>query len=84
MFKSVDYDSVTKKLYEGDIIMVTDGVLDCLQTVDKEIYMEKVIMDIKSNNPQEIANRILDHSLSQRNYVPMDDMTIITAGIWLK
>jgi stage II sporulation protein E len=64
--------------------MVTDGVLDCLQTVDKEIYMEKVIMDIKSNNPQEIANRILDHSLSQRNYVPMDDMTIITAGIWLK
>ncbi|TAH71556.1 MAG: stage II sporulation protein E [Anaerolineaceae bacterium] len=85
MFKAVDYDSVTKKLYEGDIvIMVTDGVLDCLQIEDKEKYMEKIIMDIKSNNPQEIANRILDHTLSQRNYIPMDDMTVIAAGIWLK
>ena len=45
--------------------------------------MEKIIIDIKSNNPQDIANRILDHALSQRSYVPMDDMTVIT-GIWLK
>lgn len=85
MFKAVDYDSVNKKLYEGDIvIMITDGVLDCLNVENKESYMEKAIMDIKSNNPQEIANRILDLTLSHRNYVPMDDMTVITAGIWLK
>lgn len=85
MLKAVDYDSVSKKLYKGDIvIMVTDGVLDCIQEEDKESYMEKLIMDIRSNNPQEISNRILDHTLSQRNYFPMDDMTVITAGIWLK
>ena len=41
MFKAVDYDYVTKKLYEGDIIiMVTDGVLDCLATRIRKIYGE--------------------------------------------
>lgn len=83
MLGSVDYDSVSKKLYDGDIvIMVTDGVLDCLKEEDKEDTMEKIILDIKSNNPQEIANRILDNALSQNDNVPVDDMTVITAGLW--
>jgi len=85
VFGNVDYDTVTKKLYEGDIIvMVTDGVLDSFKAENKEAAMEQLIMEIKSKNPQEIANRILDKTLSQSNFSPIDDMTVITAGIWLK
>jgi stage II sporulation protein E len=85
MFGNVDYDTVTKKLYEGDIIvLVTDGVLDCIPGEKKESFIEQMLLELKSNNPQEIANRILDRTLSLSNYVPMDDMTVITAGIWLK
>lgn len=85
MFGNVDYDAVTKKLYDGDIvIMVTDGVLDCITDDDKEAYMEKLIMEINSNNPQEIANRILDRALVMSNYIPRDDMTILITGIWTK
>jgi len=85
MLGSVDYDTITKKLYEGDIvIMVTDGVLDCIQEDNKEAFMEHFIMELQSNNPQEISNRILDSTLSQSNYVPKDDMTVISIGLWLK
>ncbi len=85
MFGNVDYDTVTKKLYEGDIIvLLTDGVLDCIEGDNKEAFLEQLLLEIKSSNPQEIANRILETTLSKSNYRPIDDMTVITAGIWLK
>jgi stage II sporulation protein E len=85
MLGRVDYDSVKKKLYEGDIvILITDGVLDCIKEDNKEACMEQLILSIQSSNPQEIANRILDGVLAMGNYEATDDMSVITAGIWLK
>lgn len=85
VFNQVDFDGVTKKMYDGDfIIMMTDGVLDCIHEEDKENFLEKKIMECSSTNPQEIANYILDCAMEQNNYKAADDMTILTAGIWKK
>lgn len=83
VFNQVDFDGITKKLYHGDfVIMVTDGVLDCIQEEMKEKFMEDVIMGITSQNPQEIANIILDKAIEQNNYTAVDDMTVIVSGVW--
>lgn len=83
VFNHVDFDGITKKLYHGDfIIMVTDGVLDCIQEDNKEKFIEDVIMEITSQNPQEIANIILDKAIEQNNYTAVDDMTVVVAGLW--
>lgn len=85
VLNKVDFDGITKKLYDGNfVIMVTDGVLDCISDYDKEKILEEIIMEIKSNNPQEIANYILEKAMEYNNYTPIDDMTVIVAGIWEK
>jgi stage II sporulation protein E len=84
-FNDVDFEGVSKKLYDGDyIIMVTDGVLDCLPPDEKEGFMEKLIMESKINNPGELANYILEKAIEQNNHTAKDDMTVMVAGIWKK
>lgn len=83
VFNQVDFDGISKKLYDGDyIIMVTDGVLDCIKEYDKESYLEDIIMNITSQKPQEIANQILKKALEENRNTPIDDMTVMVAGIW--
>jgi stage II sporulation protein E len=85
ILNQVDYDVVTKKLYDGNfIIMVTDGVIDCIPGEEKEKFMEEFIMDLHMNNPQEIANAVLNQALELNGWVPRDDMTVLAAGFWSK
>lgn len=85
MFNEVDFEDISKKLYSGDIVvMITDGVLDCIEEQEKEEFIEQILMDIKSNNPQEIADIILEKTLVENQNIPIDDMTILVAGLWKK
>lgn len=85
IFNQVDFDGKSKKLYDGDfIVMVTDGVLDCIKGTDKEEYIGQLLMEMKTNNPQEIANRILQEALEENDQVPIDDMTVLVTGVWKK
>ena len=80
-----EYEERCKKLYDGDfLIMVTDGVADCLQENEREQGLADLIGGIRSNNPQEIANTILTQALARNQNLPADDMTVLVAGIWRK
>ena len=85
MINRIELERKCKKLYDGDfVIMVSDGVLDCIKEEDKEEFLQKVIMNIASKSPQEVANAILTAALMQQSYEPVDDMTVLVCGLWEK
>ena len=80
-----DYESFTKKLYDGDfLIMVTDGVLDGLPPEQAEDILKEIILQTNANAAQELGRGILERVLSLCEYKAADDMTVLAAGIWKK
>lgn len=85
VLEEVDMETITKKLYDGDfVIMVSDGIVDALDCPDKEEAMGRIIMEIKTANPRQMAINILSKALAKCKGMPEDDMTVICTGIWEK
>ncbi len=82
---TTDCDITGHKLYDGDyIIMLSDGVLDSVEDLEKVERLRTIIREIKVKNPQEMAKELLMSALAQNNYSPKDDMTVLVTGIWEK
>lgn len=75
-------ESKTETTYfsSGDkIIMCTDGITDGFKNIDD---LTDFINNISFNNPQEIAERIIEKVLQLNSNVAKDDMTVIVAKIF--
>ena len=85
LVQQADFESATKKLYEGDfLIMVTDGVLDALPGEEPEETMKEIIMEVNTTAAQELSKGILARVLTYCEYKATDDMTVLAAGLWRK
>lgn len=85
VFQEVDVEAITKKLYDGDfVIMISDGIVDALKCEDKEEAMGRLIMEINTSSPREMALHILSRTLAMTDGIPKDDMTVLCTGIWEK
>lgn len=83
MIQRVEYDSLKKKLYDGDyIIVMSDGVLDAVPEAERDAFLTMVIGEDAEHKPQVIAGRILNASLLLQGYEPKDDMTVLVCGIF--
>jgi len=70
-------------LEPGDlIVMVTDGIMDALPIGQQELLMKQIIGGCNLQNLKEMANHILRQVLEFSGQAPMDDMTVLVAGIW--
>ena len=78
-------DAVRKKLYHGDrIIMVSDGVLDGIRFENKEECLKEMILETETNNPQQLAEQLLERVRKMNGGVMRDDASILVVGIWKK
>ena len=64
--------------------MITDGVLDRLNGKLPEERFARLLMEIESRNPKEIADRLMRYVILASDQPIRDDMTILVAGIWRK
>lgn len=75
-------ETKTKQVYltSGDkIVLVTDGVTDSFKSIDDFVDF---VNNIKSNNPQAMADEIIDKALSLNKNIAKDDMSVIISKIF--
>lgn len=83
ILQDIDIDLVRVQLQPGDtLIMMTDGVYDAPgYAVNKEMWMKRIIHDIKTDHPQEIADTLLDTVVRHHKGDIVDDMTVVVARV---
>lgn len=85
VLQDIEIDTETRRLESGDyVIMVTDGVMDALPAGEQDVLMCTFIQDTDILNPRELAHHILGRVLEWSGEVPLDDMTVLVAGLWSK
>lgn len=84
ILSNIETELVSKSAGNGDfIIMVTDGIIDAFKNEDGgEQDLIGFIEDIKSLNPQGVAELILGEAYARSGEKPSDDMTVLAAKIW--
>ena len=79
----IEIEQAKKQLADGDfLVMVTDGVIEYLNTDCPEETMEEIISEIKTNHPGLLAKKILDQVMLYTGGKVEDDMTVLAAAIW--
>lgn len=78
-----DVDVVSEQLKPGDLlIMMSDGIFDGPKHVENnEAWMRRIIKEIKSEDPQEVADLIIEQVIRSSENRIEDDMTVVVANI---
>jgi stage II sporulation protein E len=79
----IDVEMIKMQLQPDDIlVMMSDGVFDAPgYEADKELWIESVLADMLTDNPQDIADRLLHRVIRQYGGEILDDMTVIAVKI---
>ncbi|MCG5105128.1 stage II sporulation protein E [Oceanobacillus alkalisoli] len=79
----VDIDIVSDQLISGDLlIMISDGVFDGPRHVENtDLWLKRTLKEMKTEDPQEIADLLLEEVIRTKSGEIDDDMTVLVAKI---
>jgi stage II sporulation protein E len=83
ILQDIEIDAVTVALKPGDIlVLMTDGIYDAPgPTVNKELWMRRILSGIEAESPQDIADCLLESVIRRHGGEILDDMTVVVARI---
>lgn len=83
ILQDIDVDMISMQLQPGDtLIMMSDGIYDAPgHAVNKEMWMKRIINELKTQDPQEMADALLDTVVRYHEGAIMDDMTVLVAKV---
>jgi stage II sporulation protein E len=83
--EQTEIDAIQKKFYHGDmIVMVSDGLLDGILFENKEECLKEMLLEISTNNPQELADELMERVKRMNTRGMRDDASILVLGLWRK
>src|SRR5699024_5301033 len=78
-----EVDIVSKQLKSGDLlIMMSDGIFEGPQHIENiDVWFKRKIREMKTEDPQEVADLILEEVIRTRSGDIDDDMTVLVARV---
>ncbi|PKM51502.1 MAG: stage II sporulation protein E [Firmicutes bacterium HGW-Firmicutes-7] len=86
MFKEIEFSALKRRLKADDVvIMMSDGISDLPYGKEQNtLWLEEMIEQLDSLNPQRIADLILDTAKAKAGGSAADDMTVLVFRVWEK
>jgi stage II sporulation protein E len=83
ILQDIEVDFVSMQMQSGDtLVMMSDGIYDAPgHAVNKELWMKRIISELETDNPQEMADALLEKVVRHHDGEIMDDMTVLVARI---
>ncbi|MGM8215698.1 stage II sporulation protein E [Bacillaceae bacterium W0354] len=83
ILEEFDIEPVSEQLKDGDIlVMISDGVLETTRVDEnREVWLKHVLKRLETNDPQAIADLVLEEAIRSNHGVILDDMTVLVTKI---
>ncbi|MGO0058535.1 stage II sporulation protein E [Brevibacillus fluminis] len=83
ILEEIEVDVVSRTLKPGDLlVMMSDGIYEAPRHIEnRQLWMKRIISELATNDPQEVADLLLERVIRQHSGNIVDDMTVLVARV---